>query len=176
MKKPLFSVLILGGILLFTSCGNRPTGEVVTNDHNPKEDKYAPYVEGNKKILHWENEEMEMFIKRYQWDMQRTGTGLYIEILDPGKGECLKEGDMVTLDYQTFLLDGQRIYCSDSDGLKQFTVDRSEEIDGLHEAAKMLRHGAKARLVIPSYLAYGVAGDGNRVVGRQALAMTITVL
>ena len=176
MKKTLLSALILGSMALFVSCGHRPTGEVVTNDQKPEEDKYAPYVEGNKKILYWENEEMEMFIKRYQWQMQRTGTGLYIEILEPGQGECFREGDMVTMEYQTFLLDGERIYCSDSDGLKQFTVDRSEEIDGLHEAVKMLRHGAKARLVVPSYLAYGVAGDGNRIEGRKALAMTITIL
>jgi FKBP-type peptidyl-prolyl cis-trans isomerase len=67
------------------------------------------------------------------------------------------------------------IYCSDSLGKKHFVVNRSEEIDALHEAVQLLRPGAKARLVIPSYLAYGVAGDGDRIQGLQPIIMEITL-
>lgn len=169
-------VLSFSTLLLLSSCHNGQTGEVVQNDKKIKEDKYAPYVEGNKKILHWESEEMQMFIKRYGWEMQKTGTGLYVQVLEPGHGECYKEGDMVTMEYQTFLLDGKMVYNSKDDGLKQFTVDRSEEIDALHEVVKTLRPGAKARLVIPSYLAYGVPGDGNQIQGRKSIAMTIEII
>jgi len=45
----------------------------------------------------------------------------------------------------------------------------------LHEAVQLLRPGAKARLVIPSYLAYGVAGDGDRIQGLQPIIMEITL-
>ena len=47
---------------------------MVSSNQQPAEDKEAPYIEGNKKILRWEDEEMSLFIKRYGWDMQRTGT------------------------------------------------------------------------------------------------------
>lgn len=107
--------------------------------------------------------------------MTRTGTGLYIQILSPGQGETFREPNEVTLSYKTFLLDGTLVYDSDDDGLKTFTVCRSEEIDGLHEAVQLLRPGAKARLVIPSHLAYGVAGDGDRINGRMPIAMTIEI-
>ncbi len=117
-----------------------------------------------------------MFIRRYGWDMQRTPTGLYIEVLEPGEGELFKEGDRVAMEYQTFLLSGEQIYSSDSNGVKVFVVNRSEEIDALHEAAQMLRPGAKARLVIPSYLAYGVAGDGDRIQGLRPIMMMVRVL
>lgn len=176
MKRLHILTLCFAVMLLLVHCHNQQTGEVVSKGDKARNDKYAPYVEGNKKILRWETEEMELFIERYGWKMQRTGTGLYLEVLEPGTGECLREGDIATLDYQTFLLSGECIYSSDKDGTKQFTVDRSEEIDALHEAVKLLKPGAKARLVIPSHLAYGVAGDGNKVIGRQPLAMTITVL
>ena len=43
----------------------------------------------------------------------------------------------------------------------------------MHEAVQMLRPGARARLVIPSYLAYGVAGDGDRIQGLQPVMMEI---
>lgn len=164
-------VLIAGS---FAACRDRKaTGTVVSSSEAPKEDKDAPYVEGNKNIMRRENEEMQMFIRRYGWQMQRTPTGLYVEVLDPGKGDLFKENDPVTMEYRTFLLSGEMIYCSDSLGLKHFVVNRSEEIDALHEAVQLLRPGARARLVIPSYLAYGVAGDGDRIQGLQPILMEI---
>lgn len=160
------------------ACGNKSkvTGVVVSDDKQPKEDKLAPYVEGNKRIMQWEKEEMELFIKRYGWDMQRTGTGLYIEILEPGQGDKIQTEQQVSMKYQTFLLSGEMVYNSETDGIKTFTVDKSEEIDGLHEAVKLLKPGAKARLVIPPYLAYGVAGDGERINGRLPIAMIIEII
>lgn len=160
---------------LMVSCDHKTTGIVVSSSEDAKEDKDAPYVEGNKNIMRRENEEMQMFIQRYGWQMQRTPTGLYIEILEPGKGELYKEGDPVNLEYRTYLLTGEMIYCSDSLGIKHFVVNRSEGIDALHEAVQMLRPGAKARLVIPSYLAYGVAGDGDRIQGLQPVVMEIYI-
>ena len=169
-------MLLVSVLCLMVCCNHQTTGSVVSSSEEAKEDKDAPYVEGNKNIMRRENEEMQMFIARYGWKMQRTPTGLYIEILDPGKGELYKEGDPVNLEYRTFLLSGEMIYSSDTLGLKHFIVNRSEEIDALHEAAQMLRPGAKARLVIPSYLAYGVAGDGDLIQGLQPIVMEIRFL
>ena len=117
-----------------------------------------------------------MFITRYGWQMQRTPTGLYVQILEPGNGELFKENDRVATEYKTFLLSGEQIYSSDSNGVKVFMVNRSEEIDALHEVAQMLKPGAKARIVIPSYLAYGVAGDGDLIQGLQPIVMEVRVL
>ena len=174
MRKYLIVITIVLALCSLVACGDqKATGSVVSSSEEVKEDKDAPYVEGNKNIMRRENEEMQMFIQRYGWQMQRTPSGLYIEILDPGKGDLYKEGDPVNLEYRTFLLTGEMIYCSDSLGLKHFIVNRSEGIDALHEAVQMLRPDAKARLVIPSYLAYGVAGDGDRIQGLQPIMMEI---
>ena len=152
MRKYLIVITIFLTLCSLISCGDqKATGSVVTSSDEVKEDKDAPYVEGNKNIMRRENEEIEMFIRRYGWDMQRTPTGLYIEVLEPGEGELFKEGDRVAMEYRIFLLSGEQIYSSDSNGVKVFVVNRSEEIDALHEAAQMLRPGAEARLVIPSY-------------------------
>jgi len=174
MRKYLIVITIVLALCSLVACGDqKATGSVVSSSEEVKEDKDAPYVEGNKNIMRRENEEMQMFIQRYGWQMQRTPSGLYIEILEPGKGELYKEGDPVNLEYRTFLLTGEMIYCSDSLGLKHFIVNRSEGIDALHEAVQMLRPDAKARLVVPSYLAYGVSGDGDRIQGLQPIMMEI---
>lgn len=163
-------------VFCLSACHNKQTGEVVTSNKEEKVDKDAPYVEGNKKILQWENEEIALFIKRYGWKMTKTGTGLYVEILSQGSGDTYKEGDKVTMNYHTYLLSGESVYDSATDGVKEFTVGRSEEITALHEAVQLMNPGTKARLVIPSYLAYGVAGDGDRINGRLPIAMTVELL
>ena len=169
-----FFVLLAVFAITTISCHRQnATGSVVVSSEGEKTEKMDPYVEGNKNIIRRENEEMQMFVKRYGWDMQRTPTGLYVEVLEPGSGELYKENDPVTVEYRTFLLSGEMIYSSDSLGTKHFVVNRSEEIDALHEAVQLLRPGAKARLVIPSYLAYGVAGDGDRIRGLQPIMMEI---
>ena len=177
MRKYLIVITIVLALCSLMACKDqKATGSVVSSSEEVKEDKDAPYVEGNKNIMRRENEEIEMFVKRYGWQMQRTPTGLYIEVLEPGEGERFKENDRVAMEYKTFLLSGEQIYSSDSNGLKVFVVNRSEEIDALHEAAQMLKPGAKARLVIPSYLAYGVAGDGDQIQGLRPIMMMVRVL
>lgn len=177
MRKYLIIITLLVSVLgLLVGCDHKTTGTVVSTSEGAKQDKDAPYVEGNKNIMRRENEEMQMFIARYGWQMQRTPTGLYVEVMNPGEGELFREGDRVMMEYRTFLMSGEQVYCSDSNGVKVFVVNRSEEIDALHEVAQMLRPGAKARLVIPSYLAYGVAGDGDKIQGLQPIVMEIRVL
>ena len=177
MHKFLVIIMVCLSVGVFSACrGRGATGSVVSSSDAPKEDKADPYVEGNKNIMRRENDEMQMFIRRYGWDMQRTPTGLYVQVLDPGTGEPFKEGDRVAMEYRTFLLSGEQVYSSDSNGVKVFEVNRSEEIDALHEVAQMLKPGAKARLVIPSYLGHGVAGDGDRIQGLQPVMMEVRVL
>ena len=84
-------MLLVSACGLMVSCDQKTTGSVVSSSEGTKDDKDAPYVEGNKNIMRRENEEMQMFIQRYGWQMQRTPSGLYIEILDPGKGDLYKE-------------------------------------------------------------------------------------
>ena len=177
MRKYLFVITITLALCSLMACKDqKATGTVVSTSESSQEEKDTPYMEGNKNIMRRENEEMQMFIKRYGWEMQRTPTGLYIQILNPGEGELFQENDRVMMEYRTFLLSGEQVYCSDSSGVKVFLVNRSEEIDALHEAAQLLRPGARARLVIPSYLGYGVAGDGDRIQGLQPFVMEIRIL
>lgn len=177
MRKHLFIITIFLALCSLMACKDqKATGTVVSTSESSQEEKDTPYMEGNKNIMRRENEEMQMFIKRYGWEMLRTPTGLYIQILNPGEGELFQENDRVMMEYRTFLLSGEQVYCSDSSGVKVFLVNRSEEIDALHEAAQLLRPGARARLVIPSYLGYGVAGDGDRIQGLQPFMMEIRIL
>lgn len=169
-------LLLLGSLSSFYACDNKTTGVVTVGGNNVVEEKPDPYIQGNKRILALEQEEIALVIKRHHWNMMMTGTGLNYEIIQQGKGERFVEGDSVALKYTIQLLSGEEVYNSETDGVKTFRVEKSEEIPALHEAAKLLSPGAKARLVIPSHLAYGAAGDGNRIKGREALIMNVEIL
>lgn len=123
-----------------------------------------------------EDEDIDFFTERYGWKTERKGNGLRIEVLKAGNGSPIVSEDVVTLEYTTCLLTGDTVYTSKEMGPKTFAIDKSNEIAGLNEAVKSLRKGAKAHVVIPSFLGYGVAGDGQRIRGKVSLAMTIEVV
>lgn len=163
-------------LLLAASCQQKPTGVVTVQTSQQQEEKPDPYVEGNKRILALEQEEIELVIKRHHWNMTTTGTGLNYEVLEQGSGPRFAEGDSVSMKYSIALLSGKEIYNSDTDGVKTFRVNKSEEIPALHEIAQLVSPGAKVRMVIPSHLAYGAGGDGHEIKGREALIMNIEIL
>ena len=167
-----FSLLLFS---LFLSCNNQaPTG-VIQNSTTTKKEEVNPFILGNKKIVELENEDIELFLKRYKWVLKQTETGLRYEITKKGTGNKIKTGETVTLEYNTFLLTGEEIYNSIDEGVKQFVVEKSEEIAGLHEAVKLMNKGTEARLIIPSHLAYGATGDGNKIKPYQTIIMKIVV-
>ena len=171
MKIKIFYITI-AVFLLFSSCKDKnPSGIIIEQNSQKKNEKKDPFIEGNKKIVGLENEEIDLFLNRYDWNTTNTGTGLRIQITKEGVGDFPQTGDTVTLKYKTIILSGDVIYSSETDGDKMFVVDKSEEITGLNEAVKLMKKGSKAQIAIPSHLAYGVAGDGNKIFGRASLAM-----
>jgi len=161
-------------LLLFSllACNN-PTPTGVIQNSTVKKEETNPFILGNQKILELENENIELFLKRYKWNMKQTDTGLRYEITNKGTGKNISVGETVTLEYRTFLLNGKEVYNSNDDGEKQFTVEKSEEVAGLHEAVQLMNRGAEARLIIPSHLAYGASGDGYRIKPYQTIIMKI---
>lgn len=85
-----------------------------------------------------------------------TKTGLQYEELVAGKGERPKKESIVMIHYKGTLVDGTPF---DSTYERQTPAHLSmvNVIDGLQEGLMLMKEGEKARLVIPSDLAYGNA-------------------
>ena len=161
-------------LCLLLSCNNpAPTG--VIQNSSTKTEETNSLILGSKKMVELENEEIDLIIKHYQWKMKQTNTGLRYEITKQGVGKNFEKGETVTLEYSIMLLNGEKIYNSKDNGVKQFVVEKSEEIAALHEAVQLMNKGSEARLVIPSHLAYGASGDGNRIAPYQTLIMKVKI-
>ena len=98
--------------------------------------------------------------------MSTSPSGLNYMIIDSSSKKVYspKVGDEVVLSYDIRLLDPNQTNCyhSDSNGLARFKVDQSLVESGLHEVVTYLGVGDSALVVLPHYLAHGIAGDNQK--------------
>ena len=123
-----------------------------------------------------ENEQIEAFVKRYKWDVTKTGTGLRYMIYKEGRGEKAKEGQYATVDFVVTLLNGDTAYSTEKDRPQQFLIGMDNVESGLHEGIQYMRVGDRAKLILPSYLAHGLVGDLNKIPPRSTIIYDIELL
>jgi FKBP-type peptidyl-prolyl cis-trans isomerase len=80
------------------------------------------------------------------------------------------------VDYQVFLLDSTMVETATGETRKKFRVGHDDVISGLHEAITLLHVGDSARIIIPSYLAYGLTGNQKNIPPNAALYYNITLV
>jgi FKBP-type peptidyl-prolyl cis-trans isomerase FkpA len=106
-----------------------------------------------------EPELINEFLKNNKISQKPTASGLYIIIDQKGTGPVAKSGDNVSVHYTGKFLDGKVFDSSIERGEPiEFPAGVGQVIKGWDEALLALPQGTKARLVIPSNLAYGENG------------------
>lgn len=170
MKKIYYILLI---VLLF-SCSDKKT-ENKAKVIDKQEYKYD-LEELNRYMLQQESMMIDDYIKSQNLDFIRTGTGLRYAIVENNNGILIKQGDLVTIKYEISSLNGKIFYTSDNDGYKTFIVGRGGVESGLEEAILKLHEGDEAVLIIPSYLAHGLVGDGNKIPAKTTLIYKLKII
>lgn len=135
----------------------------------PDEELQEPLIYANKQAVKFENEQIEQFIRRYNWKLNETGSGLRYSIYFKGNGQTAKPGNLAVLKYNVRLLNGKEIYSSEKNGLKEFIIGRGGVESGLEEGILLLRVGDRAKFVIPSHLGFGLLGDQDKVPPKSTL-------
>lgn len=161
-------------MLCLLSCDNPK--QVNADKVMPKTEIYESLEENNRLFLIQESEQIDDYIERNELKVIQTGTGLRYQIINQGEGELIKKGDIVTLEYELFLLNGNLIYSSENEGYKTFLVGRGGVESGLEEAILKLKKNSSAILILPSHLAHGLIGDGGKIPSRAALLYKIKVI
>lgn len=184
MRK-LFNTLIrffmIGIPLLYACGGTEGTGgsenEVIYSGNNQinSNDKES-LIDRNKKMILLEQNKIDSFIAKQEYKMEKTKTGIHYLIGLNGKGETPKNLAEVELKYTIHLINGDYCYSSDSSGIMKIKIGQSNEPTGLQEALQLIPCGSKATIIIPSYLAYGISGDGNKIGRLASLVYNIELL
>lgn len=172
-RKILSCLLTAFPAFLLLSCGQEPSPIRSTSNIRMMDDTLINY---NKGAARTEDQEIRDYAARYGWDMITTSTGLRYLIYKRGSGPAAEEGTIVVIRYQENLLTGKPVASSDSLGPKEFPVGHGVAEPGLQEAVRLMRTGDRAKVIIPSHLAYGLLGDGNRVPPGAALVYDIELV
>lgn len=160
--------------LLFFSCDNVKNKK--ENQHIDDKQLELSLEEMNRKMLQYESELIDNYIEKNNLKVIKTGTGLRYQIFNEGDGNLIKKGDVVTLEYELSLLSGELLYSSENDGNKVFLVSRGGVETGLEEAVLKLKNNSEAILILPSHLAHGLLGDGNKIPPKAILVYKIKVI
>jgi len=159
-------------ILLFTTCK-----QAVNNNSNEKQpSSKESLVKVNRYMVKSENEDIENYIRRHQWKMEETGSGLRIMIYEEGSGEPAEKGQIIELDYELTLITGDVVYSSKENGPMIFKIGYGGVETGLEEAILLMKMGDKAKLMIPSHLAHGFLGDDNLIPPRSTVIYDIEII
>ncbi|MFK7828221.1 MAG: FKBP-type peptidyl-prolyl cis-trans isomerase [Congregibacter sp.] len=104
-----------------------------------------------------------------------TSSGLQYEILEEGDGAMPGAGDSVEVHYRGTLIDGTEFDSSYARG-EPVTFGVGQVISGWTEALQLMQVGSKYKLYIPSDLAYGAGGAGDRIGPNSALMFEVELL
>ncbi|MDP5054554.1 MAG: FKBP-type peptidyl-prolyl cis-trans isomerase [Congregibacter sp.] len=104
-----------------------------------------------------------------------TESGLQYEVIEAGTGATPTAGDSVQVHYRGTLIDGSEFDSSYARG-EPVTFGVGQVISGWTEALQLMQVGAKYKLFIPSELAYGSGGAGERIGPNAALIFEVELL
>ncbi len=108
----------------------------------------------------WNN--IQKYLEENNITVQPTADSLFIVITKEGNGPKPQKGDKVKVHYTGYLLDGTKFDSSvDRNQPFEFELGQGRVIKGWDEGIAALHKGSKAKLIIPSKLAYGARGAGG---------------
>ena len=142
---------------------------------DPKQVKEA-LIEANKQAVEKEQRQINGYIERRKLDVISTGTGVHYQIIKKGEGEKAVEGKKAVVSYEMSLIDGTMVYSTKEKGPEEFVVGKDNVETGLHEAITYLHVGDRAIIIIPSYLAHGLAGDFDKIPVRSTIIYNLELI
>ncbi len=150
-------------------------------------------AEGSVKQLETDTQIIEDYIAANNLNASRTESGLYYVIEEEGDGVEIDEGDLAFVHYAGYLLDGTLFDTSNKDlattknmyneqrdlagqyGPIEVAVGEGRVIQGWDEGLALLQKGSKAKLLIPSPLAYGDRQSGALIPPNSVLLFDVEI-
>lgn len=124
---------------------------------------------------------MQDYFAKHSIQPSKTASGLYYVTEKEGAGSLATPGQLVTVNYTGWTLDGN-MFDSNTDPSKghvepfTFTLGRGEVIPGWDEGVALMKKGGKTKIFIPSSMAYGPMGREPHIPSNAILMFDVEVL
>lgn len=172
MKTRLFSIALLLISYMLTSCQSNPKKE---NSHQavPSADDFIKY---NQRVLAEEEKLISNYLDRHAIPALTGRGGLRYYIDGKGDGRQVKDSMTVKIAYEVRFLTGDLVYSSNITGQRVIVLGKTSVESGLYDVILKMRVGDRAKFVLPSHLAFGASGDGDKVPPRTTLVYDIELI
>ncbi len=172
MKNSFYLLFVI--MFCFTACSEavarRPKQQSINSF-------YKDVIAKNKKLNQIEKKNIEKHLaKDTLIDYKTSLSGFwyaYVKKDTTNNRITAKKGDVVTLNYNITDINNNVLY---KNQVVDYKVDMEDFIPGLQEGVKLMKKGEKMMFVIPSYRAFGVTGDGNRIKMNQTIKSTLDLI
>jgi len=123
--------------------------------------------------------EIAEYVKKLEGELGKTAekseSGLYSFVLQPGTGESPKPTDVVEVHYTGWLLDGTEFDSSQKRG-QAATFPLNRVIRGWTEGVGLMKLGEKRKLIVPPDLGYGPRGAGRIIPPNAPLVFDVELI
>jgi FKBP-type peptidyl-prolyl cis-trans isomerase len=169
MKKFLFSAIAAMLMMGMASCGGNTESSEATETTEETAPDSGEQIKDNLTLGR------EFLAENAKNDsVVQTESGLQYMVLKEGTGAKPGPTDNVTVHYTGRLLDGT-VFDSSVDG-EPATFPLNRVIPGWTEGLQLMSEGAKYRLFIPSELAYGENGAGDKILPNSTLIFDVELI
>ena len=145
---------------------------MVGNPTSNTPDLKEHFINANRTIAQSEETSINEYVTRRKWDMQKLPEGVRLWEYEKGRGPKINVEDSVHIVYSVEAINGKLIY---SDITDDYVAGRRQQMIGLDQAVLQLSVGSRAKVILPSNLAYGIGGDGDRIPQSAILVIDVKV-
>lgn len=155
---------------LLTACRNDPP--MVGRPTSGQKDLKEHLINANRTIAQSEETSINEYIARRGWNMEKLPEGVRLWEYEKGNGKKIDFEDSVHIIYNVEAINGKLIY---KDIKEDYVAGRRQQMIGLDQAVLQLNVGSRAKVILPSNLAYGIGGDGDRIPQSAILVIDLYV-
>jgi FKBP-type peptidyl-prolyl cis-trans isomerase FkpA len=125
-------------------------------------------------LLQKDVQTLQAYFQQRGIQAQKTPSGAYVEMLSSGTGPKIQSGDQVEVFYTGRTLEGKAFDSNVDTSFKHtqalpVKVGEGQTLRGFEDGLAQLKEGDKARIYIPSSLAYGAQGVPQIGIGPNAI-------
>ena len=172
MKLITIKILFLFCIIsVFLSCNSQPVEKEKVHYPTPEET-----AQMNREWIEEEQLLINQFLKRKEWKMTESKSGLHYLIYQKGEGKQAKSGMQAMVSYSVSLLNGKEIFNTKETGPQAFLIEKDHVETGIHEGITYMKVGDRAKIIIPPYLAHGLLGDKDKIPPMATLVFDLRLL